>query len=37
MKVEAERLRSVLGLSRLSFHAVNHPIAITYVPLADAL
>src|ERR1700758_527918 len=37
MKVEAERLRSILGLSRLSFHAVNHPIAITDVPLADAM
>jgi 3',5'-cyclic-AMP phosphodiesterase len=37
MKVEAERLRSVLGLSRLTFHAVNHPIAITDVPLADAM
>jgi Icc protein len=36
MKVESERLRSVLGLSRMSFHAVNHPIAITDVPLADA-
>jgi hypothetical protein len=30
-------LRSVLGLSRLSFHAVNHPIAITDVRLADAM
>ena len=37
MKVESERLRSVLGLSRMSFHAVNHPIAITDVPLADAM
>jgi hypothetical protein len=37
MKVESERLRSVLGLSRVSFHAVNHPIAITDVPLADAM
>jgi hypothetical protein len=37
MKVEAERLRSVLGLSRISFHAVNHPIAITDVALADAM
>jgi 3',5'-cyclic AMP phosphodiesterase CpdA len=37
MKVEAERLRSVLGLSRLSFHAVNHPIAITDVPLAGGM
>jgi Icc protein len=37
MKVESERLRSVLGLSRLSFHAVNHPIAITDAALADAM
>jgi 3',5'-cyclic-AMP phosphodiesterase len=37
MKVESERLRSVLGLSRLSFHAVNHPIAITDVALADGM
>jgi len=29
MKVEAERLRSLLGLSRVTFQAVNHPIAIT--------
>jgi len=37
MKVADERLRKVLGLSRLSFHGVNHPIAITDVPLeADA-
>jgi hypothetical protein len=35
MKVEAERLRQVLGLSRMSFHAVNHPIAITDVPLEE--
>ena len=33
MKVADERLRKVLGLSRMSFHAVNHPIAITDVPL----
>jgi len=37
MKVEAERLRSVLGLSRISLHPVNHPIAITDVPLADVM
>jgi 3',5'-cyclic-AMP phosphodiesterase len=37
MKVEAARLRSILGLSRMSFHAVNHSIAITDVPLADAM
>jgi len=33
MNVSADRLRQVLGLSRMSFHDVNHPIAITDVPL----
>src|SRR5678816_755069 len=33
MKVPEDRLRRVLGLSRISFHGVNHPIAITDVPL----
>jgi plastocyanin len=33
MKVADERLRTLLGLSRMSFHAVDHPIAITDVPL----
>ena len=33
MTVADDRLRKVLGLSSLSFHAVNHPIAITDVPL----
>jgi 3',5'-cyclic-AMP phosphodiesterase len=33
MRVADERLRNVLGLSHMSFHAVNHPIAITDVPL----
>jgi Icc protein len=33
MKVPDDRLRKVLGLSRISFHDVNHPIAITDVPL----
>jgi 3',5'-cyclic-AMP phosphodiesterase len=33
MKVSDQRLRKVLGLARLSFHGVNHPIAITDVPL----
>jgi plastocyanin len=33
MKVADDRLRKVLGLSRMSFHPVNHPIAITDVPL----
>src|SRR5215468_1382274 len=35
MKVEADRLRRVLGLARMSFHDVNHPIAITDLPLED--
>jgi 3',5'-cyclic-AMP phosphodiesterase len=35
MKVEADRLRKVLGLSRMSFHDINHPIAITDVPLEE--
>jgi plastocyanin len=33
MRVEADRLKKVLGLARMSFHDVNHPIAITDVPL----
>src|SRR5207244_2049278 len=33
MKVADDRLRKVLGHSRMSFHGVNHPIAITDVPL----
>ena len=33
MKVPDDRLRKVLGLSRIAFHDVNHPIAITDVPL----
>jgi Icc protein len=33
MKVPDDRLRKILGLSRVSFHDVNHPIAITDVPL----
>ena len=35
MKVEDGRLRKVLGLSRMSFHGINHPIAITDVPLEE--
>jgi plastocyanin len=35
MKVEADRLRKVLGLARMSFHDVNHPIAITDVALEE--
>jgi hypothetical protein len=37
MKVEADRLRKVLGISRMSFHDVSHPIAITDVPLAEEM
>jgi len=33
MKVADDRLRKVLGLSRMSFQRVNHPIAITDLPL----
>jgi len=33
MKVADDRLRKLLGLSRVSFHGLNHPIAITDVPL----
>jgi 3',5'-cyclic-AMP phosphodiesterase len=33
MKVPDDRLRKILGLSRMSFHDVNHPIAITDLPL----
>jgi len=35
MKVSDDRLRSVLGLSRMSFHDVDHPIAITDLPLDE--
>jgi plastocyanin len=35
MKVDADRLKKVLGLSRLSFHDVNYPIAITDVSLDE--
>jgi Icc protein len=33
MKVSDDRLRKVLGLSRMTFQSVNHPIAITDLPL----
>jgi 3',5'-cyclic-AMP phosphodiesterase len=35
--VPDDRLRKVLGLSRMSFHDVNHPIAITDVPLEEEM
>jgi len=36
MKVADDRLRTMLGLSRISFHDVNHPIAFTDLPLEAA-
>jgi plastocyanin len=35
MKVPDDRLRQLLGLASMSFHDVNHPIAITDMPLAE--
>jgi len=35
MKVESDRLKRVLGLARMSFHDINHPIAITDVALEE--
>jgi len=37
MRVDADRLKKVLGLSRMSFHDVNHPIAITDVALEQEM
>ena len=37
MKVPDDRLRKVLGLSKMSFHDVNHPIAVIDVPLESAM
>jgi len=37
MKVEADRLKKVLGVARMSFHDANHPIAITDVPLEEEM
>ena len=33
MKVEADRLKKMLGLASVAFHDVRHPIAITDLPL----
>jgi len=33
MKVESDRLKKLLGLAQVRFHEINHPIAITDVPL----
>jgi 3',5'-cyclic-AMP phosphodiesterase len=35
MKVDADRLKNLLGLARMSFHDINHPIAITDIPLEE--
>ena len=35
MKVSDDRLRKMLGLSRMTFHEIHHPIAITDVPLEE--
>jgi len=37
MKVEADRLRKMLGLASIAYHDVHHPIAITDVPLENAV
>jgi Icc protein len=37
LKVEADRLKSVLGLSRVWFQGINHPIAITDIPLEEPM
>jgi plastocyanin len=36
MKVEADRLRRMLGLASIAYHDVHHPLAITDVPLESA-
>jgi len=36
MKVEADRLKQLLGLTRVSFQGVNHPIAVTDVTLEES-
>jgi 3',5'-cyclic-AMP phosphodiesterase len=35
MTVPQDRLKTLLGLARVSFHDVNHPIAVTDVPLDE--
>jgi Icc protein len=37
MKVEADRLKQMLGLASIGYHEVHHPIAITEVPLENAV
>jgi plastocyanin len=35
MTVPADRLKKVLGIARMSFHDVRHPIAVTDLPLDE--
>jgi len=37
MKVEADRLKKMLGLASIAYHDVHHPIAITDLPLESGL
>jgi 3',5'-cyclic AMP phosphodiesterase CpdA len=37
MKVEADRLKQMLGLASIAYHDVHHPIAITDLPLESAV
>ena len=37
MKVEADRLKKMLGLASIAYHDVHHPIAITDMPLENAV
>ena len=37
MKVETDRLKRMLGLASIAYHDVHHPIAITDVPLENAV
>ena len=37
MKVEADRLKKMLGLAAIAYHDIDHPIAITDVPLENAV
>jgi 3',5'-cyclic AMP phosphodiesterase CpdA len=37
MKVEADRLKKMLGLASIAYHDIHHPIAITDLPLESAM
>ena len=37
MKVEADRLKKMLGLASIAYHDVHHPIAITDLPLDNGV